>query len=251
MQKLSVFNYSKNLVITEHSTCREILQVLAKSDIQKRLYVSKTNYKNDGKIIRYHTSSYELTFYDKLKDLQTAINLSEKRTFEKQNIIQSDFLERARSMEVLRMEFRINDMDKLKKDIFPKLEMEYPEPTFRNLFKKELSRMTCLHFWNIAQAAARCAILAQSASVTAFQNILRLGYKPEKAAAIAQAFHLLSNGFSMRDLKNMSTPWHKLVQEAGGRMNLERSYLHRAFLNIGQLLGLFEPLSMSTNFINL
>ena len=244
--KVVRIHYSKNLIITEHSTCREILQVFAKSDIPKRLDVSRTTYKNDGEIIRYHASSYELTFYDKLKDLQTAINLSEKRTLERQNIIQSDFLERARGMEVLRMEFRINDMNKLKDDVFPKMEIEYPEPTFRNLFKKELSRRTFLHFWNIAQTAARCVILAQSASVTVFQNILHLGYKPEKAAAIAQAFHLLSNGFSMRDLKNMSTPWHKLVQEASGQMNLERSYLHRAFLNIGRLLDSFEPLSFSS-----
>lgn len=248
--KVVRIHYSKNLIITEYSTCREILQVLAKSDISKRLDVSKTNYKNDGEIIRYHASSYELTFYDKLKDLQTAINLSERRAMERQNIIQSQFLEQARGMEVLRMEFRINDMDKLKNDVFPKLNIEYPEPTFRNLFNRELSRRICLYFWNIAHTAARCVLIAQNASITAFQHILRFGYKPEKAAAIAHAFELLRNGFSMRNLKNISSSWHKLAQEASGQIDLERGYLHSAFLNIGRLLGLFEPLSMSTNFIN-
>ncbi len=139
-------HYSKNLIITEHSTCREILQVFAKSDISKRLDVSRTTYKNDGDIIRYHTSSYELTFYDKLKDLQTAIKLSERRAFERQGRMQSEFLQRAVGEEVLRMEFRINDMNKLKNDVFPKMEIEYPEPTFRNLFKRELSRRLTLLF---------------------------------------------------------------------------------------------------------
>ena len=161
-------------------------------------------------------------------------------------------------MEVLRMEFRINDMNKLKDDVLPKMAIEYLEPTFCNLFNKELSRRTCLHFWNIAHTASHSIIAAQDASSTAFGNLIHFGYKPKKAAAIAQGFELIRRGFSMREIKNMSATWYKSIEEAGGRMNqrsppgnLERSYLHKAFLNIGQLLGLFEPLSMSTNFINL
>ena len=67
--KVVRIHYSKNLVITEHSTCTEIIKVLGKSDISRRLDVSRTSYKNHGEIIRYHATSYELTFYDKLKDL--------------------------------------------------------------------------------------------------------------------------------------------------------------------------------------
>ena len=238
-------HYSKNLVITEHSTCTEIIKVLGKSDISRRLDVSRTSYKNHGEIVRYHASSYELTFYDKLKDLQTAIKLSEKRAFERQGRMQSEFLQRAVGEEVLRMEFRINDMDKLKDDVFPKMEIEYPEPTFRNLFNKELSRRTCLHFWNIAHTASHSVIAAQDASSTAFENLIHFGYKPEKAAAIAQGFELIRRGFSMREIKNMSATWYKSIEEARGQMNLERSYLYSAFLNIGKLLDSFEPLSFS------
>ena len=147
--------------------------------------------------------------------------------------------------EVLRMEFRTNDMDKLKNDVFPKMAIEYPEPTFRNLFNKELSRRTCLHFWNIAHTASHSVIAAQDTSSTAFGNLIHLGYKPEKAAAISDALRLVRNGLSMRDLKNMSLSLYKSVNEASGRMNLEKSYLYSTFLNIGKLLDSFEPLSFS------
>ncbi len=250
--KVVRIHYGKNLIITEHSTCTEIIKVLGKSDISRRLDVSRTSYKNHGEIVRYHASSYELTFYDKLRDLQTAIKLSEKRAFERQGRMQSEFLQRAVGEEVLRMEFRINDMEKLKNDVFPKMAIEYPEPTFRNLFNRELSRRTCLHFWNIAHTASHSVIAAQDTSSTAFGNLIHLGYKPEKAAAISEALRLVRNGLSMRDLKNMSATWYKSIEEASGRMNqrsppgnLERSYLYSSFLNIGQLLGLFEPLSFS------
>ena len=244
--KVIRIHYSKNLVITQYSTCCEVLKIMEKADISKRLDFARSDYKNNGEIIRYHASSYELSFYDKMKDLRTATQLSEKRAFERQNQIQSEFLDKAKGEEVFRMEFRINDMDKLKDDVFKKLNIEYPEPTFKNLFNKELARKACLYFWRIVKEASSSAITAQNKCLTAFQNLIHLGYKPEKAAAIAQAYELLRNGFGMRDFKNMSKPWYKLIKEATGRMNLERSYLHSAFLNIERLLDSFEPLSFSS-----
>jgi hypothetical protein len=92
-------------------------------------------------------------------------------------------------------------MDKLKNDVFPKLNIEYPEPTFRNLFNKELAKKICIHFWSLVKDASISAIAGQGKCLTAFQNLIHLGYKPEKAAAIAQAYELLRNGFGMRDLR--------------------------------------------------
>lgn len=51
------------------------------------LDVNQTDYRNEGHSYKWHCNSYEIVFYDKIKDLEKA-RLSDKRVVEKDNAIQ-------------------------------------------------------------------------------------------------------------------------------------------------------------------
>ena len=89
--KVSAIHYSKNIEL-KNAQCVNLIEVISKLDISKRFDVTKTDYKNGGQLVRFHTNSYELAFYDKISDLQQSI-ISEKRAFEKNNIIQQNLLQ--------------------------------------------------------------------------------------------------------------------------------------------------------------
>lgn len=243
--KVIKIHYGKNLIVTEYATCYEILKAISKADITSRLDNSETDYNNNGCLVRYRAKSYELCFYDKMKDLYKATKISKARAFEQDSEIQASCLEANKGMEVLRMEYRINDMDKLKKDLFLKLNINIQEMTLQNLFQKDIARRVCLHFWNITHEGLSAVILSENEDVSSFQNLKHIGYKPQKAAEIAQALLLIRQGYSMREIKNMSLSWYKLVQGASEQRNLRGCFLYGVFLNIRRSLEAFESIRMS------
>ncbi len=87
--QISAIHYSKNVLLTDYATCAMVLCELGKVNLNKRLDLAKTDYRNDGHALRCHANSYEIAFYDKVKDLQQ-VKTSEKRAIERDNIIQMD-----------------------------------------------------------------------------------------------------------------------------------------------------------------
>ena len=118
--------------------------MLSKLNISKRLDAGHTDFRNDGQAVRYHTNTYELTFYDKARDLEQA-KISEKRALETDNKMQLDLFSRTelKKMEVLRMECRLNTS----KNILTKCNLSINNLTLRELFKKSIARAVLIHFW--------------------------------------------------------------------------------------------------------
>jgi len=143
---ISAIHYSKNIVLENGLTSSMLIRELGKIDLNRRLDLSHTDFRNEGHSIRYHANSYEVTFYDKIKDLQKA-KISEKRAIEKDNAIQFGLFENrlGSQMEVLRMEVRLGNRNKLK-SLFKKLGLD-SGLTFQELFDSNLSRKILLHFW--------------------------------------------------------------------------------------------------------
>lgn len=63
---ISAIHFSKNIVLDNGSCCAMVLSELGKINLTQRLDLSKTDYRNNGHAIRYHSNSYELAFYDKV-----------------------------------------------------------------------------------------------------------------------------------------------------------------------------------------
>ena len=114
---ISSVHYGKNFAFTNYTTCSMVMAELDRIDLTKRLDLSHTDYRNEGHAIRYHANSFELVFYDKLKDLERA-QYSERRGLEKE--YGAGLLQRARAkllpkeLEVLRMEVRLGTRAKIK-----------------------------------------------------------------------------------------------------------------------------------------
>lgn len=146
---ISTIHYSKNITLTDGSTPYSLLKEIQKANITQRLDFNQSDFRNEGHAIKYHANNYEIAFYDKMRDLQKA-KISEKRAIEQDNIIQLglfDNLEgirKQRPFEILRMEIRLNQRQKIR-EILKKIGVEI-EPTFGNLFKKEIAQKVLLYY---------------------------------------------------------------------------------------------------------
>ena len=85
--RVSAIHYSKNIALADHTSCSMVMRELDLIDLNGRLDLSHTDYRYEGHTIRYHANSFELTFYDKLRDLEKA-RYSEKRAIECDNRVQ-------------------------------------------------------------------------------------------------------------------------------------------------------------------
>lgn len=91
--KVCCVHFGKNVILAEAPSSL-IINTIRKLNISKRLDAGNTDYRNDGQAIRYHANSYELTFYDKVKDLEQS-KISEKRAIECDNEFNFDFFSAA------------------------------------------------------------------------------------------------------------------------------------------------------------
>lgn len=142
---ISTIHYSKNIILTDHSTPYTYLKEIQKINVNKWLDTNQTDFRNEGHSIKYRSNDYEVIFYDKLKDL-TQAKKSDKKAIEKDNAIQLSLFEEIevkQPFEVLRIEVRIGSRKKLKQ-VLKKYNLQEKERNFNDLFSKEVSRAVLL-----------------------------------------------------------------------------------------------------------
>ena len=143
---VSSVHYSKNIKLTDGSTPYHYIQKIKESNIKMSLDVNQTDYRNEGHSFKWHCNSYEVVFYDKIKDLEKA-KQSEKRSIEKDNAIQLHLFPELRKntkLEILRMEVRLNKRQKMKL-LFTKLGIK-SDLSLKSLFKPTISKKILLHY---------------------------------------------------------------------------------------------------------
>ncbi len=143
---ISSIHFSKNIALTDYTLPYTYIKQLTKVNINKKLDTNQTDYRNEGHSFKYRASSFEIAFYDKLKDLQQGI-ISEKRAIENDNALQLglfDQFSKRKPFEVLRMEVRLGKRQKLKQ-ILSNVGLTI-EPTFKNLFSQEVAQKVLLHY---------------------------------------------------------------------------------------------------------
>lgn len=141
---VSAIHYSKNIPLIDGSTPYQYIKKIAEANIKLSLDVNQTDFRNDGHSLKWHANSYEVTFYDKLKDLKAA-KVSEKRAIERDNVIQLnlfDTLQERKPFEVLRMEVRLGTRQKIRQ-IIKSIGLDI-EPTFQSLFSSKISQTILL-----------------------------------------------------------------------------------------------------------
>lgn len=142
-----VIHYAKNIVFTNGATPYYFINKIKQANLKLSLDVNQTDYRNEGHIHKWHCNSYEIAFYDKIRDLEIA-KRSGKRSIEKDTIVSSfkeiRALQELHKLEVLRMEVRLNQRKKMKQ-LFKQLHIA-STLTLKSLFKKTIAKKVLLHY---------------------------------------------------------------------------------------------------------
>ncbi|EKD57578.1 MAG: hypothetical protein ACD_57C00224G0001 [uncultured bacterium] len=149
---VSAIHYSKNIPLVDGSTPHYIINKIKESNVTLALDVNQTDYRN-GYSFKWHCNSYEVTFYDKIKDLEDYKKKGNRRAIENDNELQLglfDSLYKRQKFEVLRMEVRLNTRTKIKQ-LLQSLHIN-KEPIFRDLFNFDISQKVLLNYLDIIES---------------------------------------------------------------------------------------------------
>lgn len=247
---VSSIHYSKNFPLTDGSIPYTYLSEISKVNMTKRYDLDQTSFRNEGHSVKYHTNSFEIAFYDKMKDMEQA-KKSEKRAIEKYNILQLDLFEELKTrkpFEVIRMEVRLNMRQKIRK-IMSMLGFEI-EPTFDALFKREIAQKILLHYINEIERGYPIMLHYQRKSSEEFiSNFLVHNPKTTIDKAIkALGLKSLIDEVGLRELREIlkkysNRSWYRLYKEIKS-INLPQSF--NCFSILKSQLEKFELLTVAS-----
>ncbi len=255
--EISAIHYSKNIPLTDYSSSSMVINELSKQNLNKRLDLDRTSYRNEGHSIKCHANSYEVIFYDKLKDLAQG-KISEKRAIEKENVTQLDIFKQIqvkKPFEVIRMEVRLGNRRKLKKILSDVGENN--KMTFGLLFSNDISQKILLHFWNSISENLYVSALSENEPEIILDVLLNGSAKkltPAKALQISGALAVINKvgvrGFRAVIEKNTSSrTWQRIVKELR-ETQIESNIRFKAIVNVEIALNEFRPLKLKDYVVN-
>ena len=229
---LVAVHYSKNIILKDGSTPYHYISKIKESNIKMSLDTNQTDYRNEGHSYKWHCNSYEIVFYDKIKDLEKA-KQSEKRAIEKDNCIQLDLFSRLRKknpacakasadrrkLEVLRMEVRLNKRAKMKQ-LFAKLGIK-SNLSLKSLFKPAIAKKVLLHYLDELESKRPILLDYKATSDKAFLADLIFANPKLNTKKIMQIFGLAKalEIINLRELRIMLSKhnqrdWNQLIANA-------------------------------------
>jgi hypothetical protein len=136
-------HFSRNFVLDHKLTVDYVLEKLGQMYVPKYLDYSKQEYRNGGSLIKFHSNSREIVFYDKGADLKQSFK-SDKRAEENSNLLQKHLYEiiHYKRLQVLREEIRLKGARTVRKYT------GIQEPTFDRVFSKDISNKVLIDSMN-------------------------------------------------------------------------------------------------------
>ncbi|MFC1870690.1 hypothetical protein ACFLXW_00310 [Candidatus Dependentiae bacterium] len=136
---VSAIHYSKNIPLTDGTTPHYLITQIKQANVKLSLDTNQTEYRNDGHSYRWHCKSYEIIFYDKIRDYQ------KDRTPHNRPLLSPLRKRRSRQKyEIFRMEVRLNKRHKIKQ-LFKLLGIQ-SDYTFKKLFKPAIAKKILLYY---------------------------------------------------------------------------------------------------------
>ncbi|MCM1009345.1 MAG: hypothetical protein NC390_00515 [Fusobacterium sp.] len=239
-------HYSKNFELCGASS-RFIINTISKICVPKVLDFAQTDYRNDGIAVKFHTNTYELTFYDKIADLKQSL-LSDKRSIEPDNVLQTKLLndKNFSSKEILRMEVRLNSRKKIK-DILNKCEinLESEQLSFENLFSISISKSVLDFFWRkFIRNSFSTICLLQDSNYVLQEKMLHAGINSVKTfmlMGIIASIKETGTRLTKELLKSHNYARYKKYFEM---IDFEDTYLFSQFMDIQAKLHQMMPLRL-------
>jgi len=255
---ISVIHYSKNIPLTDGSTPYHFINKIKEANIKLSLDVNQTDYRNEGHSYKWHCNTYEVVFYDKIKDLEKAKH-SSKRCLEKDSDLQLNIFNslknpstssgRAGRLEILRFEVRLNNRKKIKQ-LFKTLNIK-SDLTFKSLFKPAISKKILSHYLDELESKRSVLIDFRPVNDKALLSALILNNPDLGPTKIIQMFGLkkIFETINTRELRVMFSSfnkgsWYRLMNEANKvKLPIKRN----SFDAIRECINKFKPLKIGKN----
>lgn len=232
---VSAIHYSKNIPLTDGSIPYQYINKIKEANVKLSLDVNQTNYRNEGHSYKWHCNTYEVAFYDKIKELEK----SDK------NIIRN--LRSKKKLEILRMEVRLNNRKRIR-HLFKKLTIK-AELNFKSLFKPAISKKVLLHYMSELESKRLPLIDFRATSDKALLVALLFNNPDLSHSKILQMYGLkkILEIVNIRELRNMlganDRTWYRLISGAN-KVNLPAS--NSPFDVIRECINEFKPVKMSS-----
>ena len=249
--RVSAIHFSKNIPLVDYTTPYTYLERLAKINLNQRLDLNQTDFRNEGHSLKFRANSFEVAFYDKMKDLSKA-KISEKRAEESENAIQLNLfkeVEIQKPFEVLRLEVRLNRRQKLRQ-VLKSVGIE-TEPTFQALFKREIAQKVLLEYMTRIERSYPPILLCDYKDAKTFlSNSLISNGKTEKTG-LRKALWMLGarmiiEEVGVREFREIvrrfnKATWYRLNKDMATMGELSDQ---QPFVAIRQCLEEFKPLKL-------
>ena len=256
---VSGIHFSKNIPLTDGSIPYHYISKIEQANISLSLDVNQTDYRNQGHSYKWHSNSYELVFYDKIRDLEQA-KKSDKRSMEKDNTIQLDLYDayfaeacKARSLhnkkmfEVLRMEARLNNRRKIEQ-ILKKVGIK-AQLTLKGLFKTNIARKALLHYLDEIEHARPPLLDFKASNAKSLLVALIFNNSTLSPRRILQLYgmKLALDNIGMRELRTMfgaynKRSWYRLMADMKDVNTSSPSNPPNSFKVIRDCLEKFKPI---------
>jgi hypothetical protein len=141
------FHPSKNIQLSKGYTANMAIKELNKIDCSKRFDFDEKNYRNNGEVLQFYTRSHSLVIYDKINDLIKPQKRATDKDQTKQQLSIFDYIKTDKqALDILRIEIRLS----LKKKMNSVMELmeQKTNPTFKDIFSKNLCQKIVNSYWN-------------------------------------------------------------------------------------------------------
>ncbi len=139
-------HFGKNILLPYPMTVRDVLAELKKADLGRRMEVNTREYRNDGESLYFYTSSHNIIFYDKMKDIEKTRNISvdKDKTKSEYGLLQDKL---RKTEQVLRLEIRFNSQKSVYSFVSKLLPNKPEVITFESIFSEVLWKKAILKTW--------------------------------------------------------------------------------------------------------
>ena len=206
------------------------------------------DYKNGGHGVQFRAETHALTFYDKTRDVEKTQSKSYSQDQKIQQASLFGFMERKDKLDIFRMEVRLCDKQKIK-SVMTRLGFP-PEPTFADIFKKEVCQKILQDYFQTFIEPSMFVFDLASDPQSAYKRIRRAKKNIRMKDAIYLAWlweHSKSEG--VRPLRRLLQPTKQELRN-WQRISLDLKYLNTlttasrtpSFIkDIKEALQKFEP----------
>lgn len=141
---VSGIHFSKNILLNDYTTASMVIRELDKIDLNEKLDLNRTHFRNGGRALYLYANSFSIVFYDKWADITKGRATDKDKTLHQLDLFKKR-QELLQPNEILRFEVQLIKKQKLK-SVLKEVGFE-EELTFKNIFNSSLSQKVINFYW--------------------------------------------------------------------------------------------------------